>query len=736
MKRMRSSCLDIAVVIGLGALMAALGSDAAAHPNGSEGSTVDAVASSGLSDGAGSSASLPGPGEMNSTYQDTGYNPDPGASQKPVPAPFYQPPPGTPPDYQSVRDPLTDLPHAPLLDIHTIPHTWQNRSYVETELPPGTQGVPDRWDLAIPIWMRYNNPEPETPYENTAQLWDPFKQSVLKGDLPVLGQDIFIDLTASSFTSYEARDIPTPSGVSAASSNSSEFFGEGNQQEVDQFFDFKIDLFKGETVFQPVTWLLHLEPVYNINYTSVKENGVLSADPRGSSSQSDNNGVLTNNSGNTGSSGPGFTNPGGLTPGNPSGIAGGGFTDVGAQSFGSQYLTRTKDFLSLQQAFLELHLADFDDSYDFISMRVGNQPFNSDFRGFVFNDTNLGIRFFGNADSNRWQYNLAAFAMREKDTYSELNTFDSRHQYVIIANAYRQDFLVKGYTGQLSFLADFDDADEHYDRTGDLVDPEPLGGPIQPHNIRSYYFGWNGDGHIGRFNFTHSFYEVVGQDEMNGLAGQSVSINAQMAAMEVSYDQDWIRFKASFFYGSGDSKPTNGQATGFDSIIDNPDFIGGPFSYYARQGFIFGDTAVDFKQRDSLLLDLRSSKDEGQPNYVNPGVFIYGVGTDMDVLPTMKLFFNANYIRMADTEPVNFALHTDNISSVVGWDLSMGVKYRPLLNNNVIVSAGLGALLPGDGYRAIYQSNTIPVPGYDDNTPPGHVDSFLYSGFVSVTFTY
>ena len=680
-------------------------------------------------------------GARSSVAQDAGYNPDPGASQKPILPPFYQTPPGTPPDYGFERDPLIDLPHAPLLDIHTVAKTWQNREYAEEELPPGTVGVPDRWDLSIPVWMRYNAPERETPYMyDTPRLWDPYKLSVLKGDVPVVGQDIFLSLAATSFTSYEARDIPTPNGISSASANSSEFFGQGDQQEVDQFFSLKIDLFKGETVFQPVTWDLHLEPVYNINYTRVQETGILSVDPRGSDSQSDNSGLGTNTTGSSGGAGGlgpgglglggvGGLGPGGLNPGD------GGFKYVGPEQFGSRYVSRTKDFVSLQEAFLEFHLADFTDNYDFISLRVGNQPFNSDFRGFVFNDTNLGLRLFGNADSNRWQYNLAAFDMREKDTYSELNTFEPRHQYVFIANVYRQDFFAKGYTAQLSFLTNLDEAQYHYDRTGNIVDPEPLGGPIVPHDLRAYYFGWNGDGHIGRFNLTHSFYEVIGRDTLNGLAGQPVDINAQMGAVEFSYDQDWIRYKASFFYASGDDNPTDGHATGFDTILDNPNFIGGPFSYYARQGFIFGDTDVGFKQRDSLVIDLRSSKTEGQANFVNPGVFIYGVGTDMDLLPTLKLFLNANYIRMADVEPIDLGLHISNATPEIGWDLSGGVQYRPLLTDNIIVSAGLGALIPGNGYKTIYETSTTPVVGYN-TAPPGHIDHFLYSAFAAVTLTY
>ena len=40
--------------------------------------------------------------------------------------------------------------------------------------------------------------------------------------------------------------------------------------EVDQFLSLKIDLFKGETAFQPLTWDIHLMPVYNVNYVQRK----------------------------------------------------------------------------------------------------------------------------------------------------------------------------------------------------------------------------------------------------------------------------------------------------------------------------------------------------------------------------------------------------------------------------------------------------------------------------------
>jgi hypothetical protein len=57
----------------------------------------------------------------------------------------------------------------------------------------------------------------------------------------------------------------------------------------------------------------------------------------------------------------------------------------------------------------------------FDSIRVGIQPFNADFRGFLFQDNQLGVRLFGDRDANRWQYNIAYFQRLEKDTNSGLN---------------------------------------------------------------------------------------------------------------------------------------------------------------------------------------------------------------------------------------------------------------------------------------------------------------------------
>ncbi len=548
-------------------------------------------------------------------------------------------------------------------------------------LPANTEPVPDRWRIPVGAWPRYDNPHTETPYQTAApDLWHPYRQSVLKGDLPIIGQDIFLNLTAFNFTEFEARRLPKPSGVSAEDPGQAEFFGSGEEWFVQSFVGLRMDLFKGETAFKPVEWRLVLETVANVNYTDVRERNVLNPDPRHDSD-------------------------------------------------------RYRDDLALQQAFFELHLRDLSPNYDFASSKFGLQPFNSDFRGFIFNDVNLGARLFGNAGNNHWQYNAAFFEMREKDTFSDLNRFDTRDQRVLVLNVYRQDFLTKGYTAQLSFHANLDDASTEYDRNGFLVRPAPLG-TVEPHEVHAYYLGWAGDGHLGRLNITHAFYQVLGEDEWNGLADQSVDINAQMFALELSYDKDWLRPKLSFFYASGDDNAEDDEATGFDTILDNPFFAGNPFSFYTRQGFNLGGTSVALKQRNSLVPNLRTSKTQGQANFVNPGVLILGAGLEIEVTPKLRTTVNANYIRFVDTNPIETALFDTPVREELGFDLSLGCFYRPLLTDNIIIAAGFGVLIPGGGFRDIYRTAPNPVPGFPDERPAGSVEDFYYTGLLSVTLTY
>jgi len=605
---------------------------------------------------------------------------------------------------------------------HIYEH-WHAGHHEHSELPPNTTAVEDRYRIATGVWNRYlDDAGAETPYEEkTPYLWHPYYQSVLKGDAPVIGQDIFASLTLQNTTEIEVHEIPIPSGVSTAQPDGTEFFGRGDQTVINTNTSLTFDLFKGETSFKPVEWLFRIQPVFNTNYVSGYEANVISPDPRGldqsTGNPPDNSGIM---------------NPGDLD----------GFLDplldpADSDLYDTRATERFQNRVGLQQFFLETHLLDLSENYDFAALRLGTQTFNADFRGHVFMDSNWGYRLFGNLRKNRIQYNLALFDLFEKESFSELNTFHDRNQNVFVANVYCQDFLTEGYTAQLSFLANWDkgtDSGIIYDSAGNIVRPSPIG-TVAPHDLEAYYLGWNGEGHIGRANISHSLYHVFGKDELNGVAGRQVDISAWMAAMELSVDADWMRHKFTLFCASGDDDATNGTATGWDAIVDNPTFSGGPFSYWQRQGLNLGGTAVALKQRLSLIPDLSSNKFLGQSNFVNPGIFIAGLGEEWELTPRLRTFANLNYLLFMNTDAITTALLTNGIDREIGWDLSFGLEYRPFLTDNLKLIGGLGMLFPGAGYKDIYSTAPTGVEGYTP-TNPQDVPEVLYSGFLSATMTF
>ena len=508
---------------------------------------------------------------------------------------------------------------------------------------------PDRWNTPFPIYHRYGGGA-ETPYV-MGHWYDPFNRNILKADKPIFGKTFF-SFGADSITALEGKRLPTPAGFSTVDAVEPDFFGRGGQFFMSQTFRFTFDLFHGDTsAFRPVDWRVRITPAANINYLLARENQVVSPNDR-----------------------------------------------IGT--------TRLDGHVGLQEAFGEVKLHDFGPNYDFVNLRVGIQQFVSDFRGFVFADEQPGVRLFGNLKSNRFQYNLAGFDLLEKDTNSGLNTFHRRGREVAVANVFIQDFFAKGYTTQFSYQFQRDNQSLHYNDNGVIVRPAPIG-IVQKHRIDADYFGWTGDGHIGRINVTHAFYQALGHDEFNQIAGQKTGINAQLAAAELSIDKDYLRFRTSFLFASGDGKPRDGTARGFSSIVDGVAFAGGEFSFFNREGIPLTRAGVALTAPDSFLPDLRSSKDEGQSNFVNPGVYLYNAGFDADLLPALKLVGNVNYLQFDRTEPIEFLLQQNGIRRSIGLDSGLGVIYRPFLSDNIIIHVGATDLVPFRGLRDIYTSQTL-----------------------------
>ncbi len=517
---------------------------------------------------------------------------------------------------------------------------------IETGGPAPAEPIASRWKIQPPPY-RLNEP--------SRRWWDPYHQNVLKGDYPIFGEDVFLKLTGIDRVSIEERSAPTPSGASAHNPGSFTFFGEDDAIIFDEKFAARVELQKGATAFKPFEWQVSLEGVGDLNLLKVFENGAVDPDVRDATS-------------------------------------------------------RTTTHFTLQEGFVEVHLMDLSTNYDFISSKFGRQPFNSDFRGLIFSDVNQGVRFFGSANGNRYQYNLLYFNQAEKDTNSELNTFDLRHQQVAIANVYIQDFLTLGYQTQFSVHYDDDAGKDHglvFDNQGFLVRPDPVG-IAKPHDVRVLYLGWTSEGHIGWLNVSHAFYEALGHDTSNPIAGRSVNINGQLAFLELSVDRDWMRYQTSLFYTSGDGDPRDGTAHGFDSILDNPRILGGDFSYWNRQSIRIADRGgVALMQRQSIIPDLRSSKIQGQANFVNPGILMLNVGSSAELTQKLRAVGNATYLRFNETKPLEILLKQPNIRSDIGVDLSLGIEYRPLLSNNVIVRGFGGILQPIGGFKDIFQSSTL-----------------------------
>jgi hypothetical protein len=503
--------------------------------------------------------------------------------------------------------------------------------------------IPDRWRLVNDLKLLQEN------------WYDPYNRNLYKADRPFY-KDWFVSVGLTSDSIVEPRRLPTPVAPQIGrQSGALDNFGSYDQLLFNQNFITSIVIYEGNTVFRPPNYEFRLTPVFNINHTSVDEYRLLNIDPRRGE-------------------------------------------------------TRTDGFAGMQELFLDYHIRNVSDRYDFDSVRFGIQPFSTDFRGFLFQDSQLGARLFGTRDNNLWQYNLAWFRRLEKDTNSGLNslTMTPRDDDVFAANLYRQDFPARGFTSQVTAVYNRNregDNPFYFDKNGFLSRPASMG--LQSsRNYDVVYLGYNGDGHFGRFNLTSSFYYAVGSENRSAFANRPTDISAYFLAGEGSVDVDWARFRVSALYASGDTDPYDGKEEGFDAIFENPQFAGSDTNFWIRQSvpLIGGGGGIFLSGRNGVLPSLRSSKEQGQSNFTNPGVQLYGAGTDLDLLPELRLSFNVNKMFFANTASLDVLRNQGRISTDIGWDVSTAAIYRPFFTQNIIVRLSGAMLVPGDGMKQLYNT--------------------------------
>jgi hypothetical protein len=492
-------------------------------------------------------------------------------------------------------------------------------------------------------------------------LLDPYHgNNWLKGDRPAFGEDWFFSLGLVSDSVAEPRRFPVP--VAAGDSGdpgSLDTIGDGEQQVFAENLIAEFVLYQGSTVFKPPDWEIRFTPVFNFNHAEVNEPGILKADP-------------------------------------------------------SEGTSRTEGVIGVQALFVDKHLRNVSERYDFDSIRVGVQPFTADFRGFLFQDSPFGVRLFGTRDNNRWQYNLAWFRRLEKDTNSGLNNLVElggdafRDDDLFVANLYRQDWPWPGYTSQLALTHDRnrEGGDQRYDDNGFIQRPSSLG----LERARDYdvtYLGYNGDGHVGPWNLSLSAYGAIGEEDLGAFTTQPSDVRAFFGAAEVSRDFDWIRARGTLIYASGDDDPFDDVSQGYDAIFENPLIAGADTSFWIRQPVpLIGGGRVSLSGRNGVLNSLRSSKEFGQSNFTNPGLLLVGAGGDLDLTPTLRASVNANYLWFADTAVLEAARMQAGIGREIGLDFSLALTWRPLASQNVILRLSAAALVPGSGFKDLYGSET------------------------------
>lgn len=522
--------------------------------------------------------------------------------------------------------------------------------------------VPDRWRIVQAVGVEAN-------------LWDPYNgQNVLKGDMPMWGDDWFYSIIAISDTIIEPRRFPVPVGVATTSrAGSLDTIGEGEFTILAENLIIENVIYKGDTVFRPPDWEFRFTPVFNVNQVHAEEKGVLYVDP-----------------------------------------------DKG----GSNGRRRTDTFMGVQALFVDKHLWNIGDRYDFDSIRVGIQPFSSDFRGFLFQDAQLGVRLFGIRDNNRYQYNLAWFRRLEKDTNSGLNdvTQAIRDDDVFVANLYRQDFIKLGLTAQGTVIhnRNRESGQFEYDKNGFIQRPASL----FEERSRDYdvtYLGFSADGHWDRLNISSSWYYAYGEQESTRIRSSDEKVRAWFMATELSWDYDWFRPRLSLLHSSGDDNPFDNEANGFDAIFENPQFAGADTSFWIRQNVpLIGGGGVALAGRNGVIPSLRSSKEQGQSNFINPGLTLVGIGADADILPELRLSLNLNYLRFDTTKVLERLRQQAPIDEELGIDLSVSAIWRPFMTQNIVMRLSVAGLLPDQGFDDLY--------GKEAPTP--------YSVLFNLTLTY
>ena len=124
---------------------------------------------------------------------------------------------------------------------------------------------------------------------------------------------------------------------------------------------------------------------------------------------------------------------------------------------------------------------------------------------------------------------------------------------------------------------------------------------------------------------------------------------------------------------------------------------------------LIGGGRVALSGRNGVLASLRSSKEEGQSNFTNPGHPARGPRRRHRRAADLRVSLNANTLWFDDTAVLEVARNQGPIDKQIGYDVSASLTWRPMMSQNIVLRASYATLLAGDGFEALFPDED---PGY------------------------
>lgn len=307
-----------------------------------------------------------------------------------------------------------------------------------------------------------------------------------------------------------------------------------------------------------------------------------------------------------------------------------------------------------------------------IRVKAGIQQYMSDFIGSIYDDTDPGVRIYGNIEGIEWS--VIGMQRIENDLVSRLNdTGENRDQEVYIGHALFKigDTLVK------PSIHYNDDSEGDHDR----------GRSDKHEEVQAFYAGLTTYGPIGPFQILTGLYGVIGDQEnatINGLdfrgdlaplfqrnpKNNDMNVRAFSGYIDIAHTmlEGKLTPHTGLFYASGDDDPFDDDAEGFDSISDNVNIWG-------DRGIVIDDrlsvnfasvralnlmrqASVTVVNDDSPYTSLRDRDDSS--NFINPGVIAWNLGATAKPFEFMDFNTNFTYFWWATTDVLEAVLTADN----------------------------------------------------------------------------